>query len=68
MLKVVANRLKRLHKDEGGAEMLEYVLVVAAIALPLLAVVIWYWKDLSKWVLELWNKAKSGEGTDPSEL
>ena len=38
-------KLRALHRDEQGADMVEYILIVAAVALPLLAVIIWFWKD-----------------------
>jgi len=66
------SRLKRravvLHRDEQGATMLEYMLIVAAIALPLLGVLIWFWKDISAWVGEAYEDVKAGEGTDPDDL
>ena len=68
MVKNIMQGIRTLHRDEQGAEMLEYVLVFAAIALPLLAVVIWFWKDIAKWAGELWSSAKSGEGTSPDDL
>jgi Flp pilus assembly pilin Flp len=37
MLKWMGGKLKALHSDEQGADMVEYVLIVAAVALPLLA-------------------------------
>jgi len=61
-------KARALHRDERGAEMLEYVLVFAAIALPLLAVAIWFWKDIAKWARDLWDSAKSSQGTDPDTL
>jgi hypothetical protein len=50
--------------------MVEYILVVAAIALPLLAVVIWFWKDISKEAADWWERAKGEdkEGLDPGTL
>jgi len=68
MLRRIKNGLLALHRDEQGADMIEYILVVAAIALPLLAVVIWFYEDISKWADVLWDKAKAGEGTDPDSL
>ena len=68
MIRNVARKVRALHRDEQGAEMLEYVLVFAAIALPLLAVVIWFWKDIAKWAGELWEGAKTQQGTDPDTL
>jgi len=65
MLRRIKKGLLALHRDEQGADMIEYILVVAAIALPLLAVVIWFWKDISKWAGTLWDQAKAGQGTPP---
>ncbi len=61
-------KLQALHRDEQGADMLEYILIIAAVALPLLAVIIWYFEDISKWAKGLYEKAKAGEGTDPDDL
>ena len=69
MLKALRNKFAALHNDEGGADMVEYILVIAVIALPLLGVIIWFWKDISKWVGELWQDIRGGSsGTDPSGL
>ncbi len=68
MLRRIKNGLLALHRDEKGADMIEYILVVAAIALPLLAVVIWFWKDISKWADQLWKDAKGEQGKNPGEL
>ena len=68
-LRRIAKGLKALHRDERGADMVEYILIVAAIALPLLGVVIWFWKDISKWAGELNRDIKGGsQGTDPGDL
>ena len=68
MLKWIGGKLKALHSDEQGADMVEYVLIVAAVALPLLAVIIWFWKDISEWVGTAYTEIKdpSFEGTDPT--
>jgi Flp pilus assembly pilin Flp len=68
MVDKVKGMLRALHRDEGGADMVEYILVIAAIALPLLAVIIWFWKDISQWAGELWDKAKGREGMSPDEI
>jgi Flp pilus assembly pilin Flp len=61
--------IKALHEDEKGADMVEYVLIVAAVALPLLAVIIWFWKDISGWVGEAYGNIRSGTAeTDPKTL
>jgi len=64
-LRALGRKAKALHRDEQGADMLEYILIVAAVALPLLAVVIWFWKDIASWAGQLWESAKSGQGTPP---
>jgi Flp pilus assembly pilin Flp len=61
--------LSKLHRDEKGADMVEYILILAAIGIPLLAVVIWFWKDISGWVAEKYGEIKDGSGgTDPSDF
>jgi len=55
MLKWISRKAKALHADEQGADMVEYVLIIAAIALPLLAVIIWFWKDVESWVKDQWT-------------
>ncbi len=60
--------LRRVHEDERGANMVEYILVIAAVALPLLAVVIWFWKDIAMWANEKYQDAKGGGDTDPGTL
>jgi Flp pilus assembly pilin Flp len=68
LMKNLGRTLKSLHDDEGGADMVEYILVVAAIALPLLGVVIWFWKDIAKEAASWWDKAKGHDGYSPDEL
>ena len=50
MLRSVKQALLKLHRDEQGADMVEYILIVAAIALPLLAVVIIFWDNIKEWM------------------
>ena len=66
--KNISRGLKSLHRDEQGADMIEYILIVAAVALPLLGVIIWFWKDISAWIKESYDSAKQGEGTNPDDL
>lgn len=56
MVKSIVRRLKALHEDEQGADMVEYILVVAAIALPLLGVVVWFWQEIKTKAIELWER------------
>lgn len=46
---------KSLYRDKQGANMVEYILIIAAVALPLLAVVLWYRNEISEWASEKWN-------------
>lgn len=55
--------LRRLHRDEGGAQMVEYVLIACAIAVPLLGVLIWFRKDLSEWVSGQYDEVKNDPNT-----
>jgi len=65
----ISKRIKALYSDEQGADMVEYVLIVAAVALPLLAVIIWFWKDISQWVGSAYDQIKSGTAeTNPNTL
>ena len=54
--------LSKLHRDEKGADMVEYILVIAAIGVPLLAVVVWFWKDIAEWVTEKYDGIRAGGG------
>ena len=67
MLKWIGRKLGALHRDDQGADMVEYVLIVAAVALPLLAVIIWFWKDISRWIGEVYANIRSGNAeTNPN--
>ena len=52
--------IKRLHRDERGAEGLEKLLIIAAIVLPLLGLLIWFAKDIMEWAKELWDQIRGG--------
>jgi len=64
MLRQLRDGARAFHKDEQGAEMLEYILIFAAIALPVLGVVIYFWKDIRDWALQKWEDTK-GDIDDP---
>ena len=69
MLSKVKRELESLYRDEQGADMIEYILIVAAIALPLVAVIIWFWKDISNWTKARYDDLKgdsTSAGTNPS--
>jgi Flp pilus assembly pilin Flp len=50
--------LKKLHRDERGAEGLEKLLILGAVALPLLGILIYFSNDIMQWVKDIWEKAK----------
>ena len=60
--------LRRFHEGQQGANLVEYILVIVAVALPLLAVVVWFWKDIVMWTNQLYEGAKSGDQTDPKTI
>ena len=68
MLKAISRKIRALHRDEQGADMVEYILVIAAISLPVLAIVIWFWKDFTIWALDLWQRGKSQTDADATEV
>jgi len=63
MMKRMWDALVRFHKDEGGIDMVEYVLLIAIVALPLLAVIIWFWKDIRDYLTEKWTEVKEDAQT-----
>lgn len=57
--------LTRLHRDEQGADLIEYILIIAAIGLPLLAVIIYFKDDLVEWISGQYEEVKdSGDAPD----
>lgn len=62
-MKAVWTLMKRLHEDDRGAEGLEKLLIIAAIVLPLLAVLIYLSKDIMAWAKERYEAIK-GEAPD----
>lgn len=54
--------LLKLHRDEQGAEGIEKLLILAAIALPLLGLLLYFRNDLWTWVEGIWDGVK-GAGT-----
>ena len=62
-LRTTYRKLKALHKDEQGADLIEYVLIIAAIALPVLLLIIFFADDLKEWMVEEYEEVK---GNSPS--
>ena len=65
-MKSVWKVVKRLHQDDRGAEGLEKLLILAAVVLPLLALLIWFSKDIMAWAKERWDEVK-GEAPDVTQ-
>jgi Flp pilus assembly pilin Flp len=61
LVRSAAGLLRRVYRDEQGANMIEYVLIIAAIALPLLALVLLYGKDIKDWVERSWSTVTGRE-------
>lgn len=61
MLKSIRATAARLHRDEGGSEGLEKLLIIAAVSLPLLGLLIFFRKEINTWVNDVWGRVK-GEG------
>ena len=55
----LARCLRALHRDENGADMVEYVLVIAAIALPILAVTVYFRNQIWEMVQRFWGDVQS---------
>ena len=53
--------LHKVHKDERGAQTLEVILIIAAIALPILIFLITQWDKIKEWVLDQLKKLTGGD-------
>jgi Flp pilus assembly pilin Flp len=58
MFERMTSHLKRLHRDERGAEGLEKLLIIAAIVLPLLGLLIIFRNEIKDWVVQIWKDAR----------
>ena len=63
ILKKAYNKIKTLHSDEQGADLIEYVLIIAAIALPVLLLIIFFKDDIKAWIVEEYETVKSHNDT-----
>lgn len=59
----IGKSLSALHNDEQGADMVEYILIVAAIALPLMGFIVYFWGDIKTWATGLFEQIK-GDATN----
>lgn len=58
--------VKKLHRNEDGAEGLEKLLIIAAVALPLLGILIFFREWITDWVSTEAETVQGNSGvTDP---
>jgi Flp pilus assembly pilin Flp len=55
VLSGVRQTVAKLHRSEQGAEGLEKLLIISAIALPLLGVLLIFRKSIQDWVYSAWS-------------
>jgi len=65
LLKRSLSRLRQLHRDQQGADMVEYILLVAVVALPLLAVIIYYRDKIRDLLADMFGDVESEARMDP---
>ena len=61
MLTNMKSAVRELWNDDRGAEGLEKVLIIAAIALPLLAVLLFFSGAIKEWVTDEWGNVQANE-------
>lgn len=66
-MRYLIGSLKRLHRDERGAEGLEKLLIIAAVVLPLLGLLIIFRDRIKDWVIEIWESAKGQADEDQGD-
>jgi len=60
--------LRKLHRDERGAEGLEKLLIIAAVVLPLLGLLIWGKNSITEWVQNKWKQIVGIQDSDTGSL
>ena len=60
--------LRKLHRDERGAEGLEKLLIIAAVVLPLLGLLIWGKNSITEWVQNKWKQIVGIQDSDTGTL
>lgn len=61
----IPRKLVRLHRDESGAEMLEYILIVAVVALPMVGILLWFRDEITDWVKDIWVEVRDDTEVRP---
>lgn len=61
-----ANALKKLYRDEKGAEGLEKLLIIGAIVIPLLGLLLVFREKITEWTQGMWSDVQDdSESYDP---
>ena len=68
MIRKVWESLKRLERDETGAQGLELLLIVAAIVLPLLGLLIIFRNEIREWVVAIWERVRGESEKNESDF
>ena len=68
MIRGLWDVLKRLERDETGAQGLELLLIIAAIMLPLLGLLIIFRNEIREWVVGIWGKARGESEKNESDF
>ncbi len=55
-IKSLAGKLRALDRDEQGADMIEYILIIAAIALPALGLILIFRGRILAWIEDLYDR------------
>ena len=63
MMQRFRHTVRRLYRDEQGAEGLEKLLILALVVLPLLAVLIFFAGDIKEWMTGKWEDVKDEADT-----
>lgn len=63
-LKKIKEAVLELWNDDQGAEGLEKVLIIAAVALPLLAVLLFFSGEIREWVGENWDEVQDNSDSN----
>lgn len=56
--------LTRIVREEKGAEGLEKLLIIAAVALPLLAVLLFFSGEIREWITTNWESVTGNSSTN----
>jgi Flp pilus assembly pilin Flp len=53
------NLLARIHRDEQGASMVEWVLIIAAVVVPLMGALIIFGGEIKDWLTSQWGEVRN---------